>query len=343
MFGEVNSVGSGRSRRTSVFPGWSAPERRRLRLDGTETAREAGDPLSWQVDPHIRIAIGAALFSTGAAAIKLCSLTGWQIAGFRSGVAAVALLLLLPSARRRWNWRTILVGFSYAATLILYVLANKATTAASTIFLQSTAPLYVLVLGPWLLTEPLRRQDMWFIAVLAIGIGLFFVHAEPMATAPRPLYGNVLAGLAGLAWGLTIVGLRWIARSEPPGATSPAAAVVAGNLIVFLTCAPWAFPVTGDTSGDWLLILILGVFQIALAYAFVLGGMRRVSALEASLFLLIEPVFSPLWAWLLLRETPGYLAVVGGCLILGATVVRTCWAAKQSHRGGPCSKSQSRR
>ena len=125
-------------------------------------------------DPRIRIAIGAALLSTGGAAIKLCSLTGWQIAGFRSGVAAAVLLLLLPSARRRWNWRTMLVGVSYAVTLILYVLANKATTAASTIFLQSSAPMYVLVLGPWLLAETVRRQDVWFLAALAIGIGLFF-------------------------------------------------------------------------------------------------------------------------------------------------------------------------
>ena len=275
------------------------------------------------VDPRVRIAIGAALFSTGGAAIKLCSLTGWQVAGFRSGMAAAVLLLLLPSARRRWSWRTILVGISYAVTLILYVLANKATTAASTIFLQSAAPLYVLILGPLLLAESIRRQDVWFIAVLATGIGLFFVGADPVATAPRPLYGNILAGLAGLTWGFTILGLRWIAKAESVRSASPEAAVAAGNLIVFLTCAAWAFPVAGATGGDWLVIVFLGLFQIGLAYVFVLGGIRRVSALEASLFLLIEPVFTPLWAWLLLGETPGSFAVAGGCLILGATLVRT--------------------
>ena len=100
----------------------------------------------------------ALLFSTGGAAIKACSLTGWQVAGFRSGVAAVALWLLVPGARRQWNWRTLLAGIFYAATLILFVTANKLTTSANAIFLQSTAPLYLLLLGPLVLREPVRRE-----------------------------------------------------------------------------------------------------------------------------------------------------------------------------------------
>src|SRR6185436_18210309 len=98
----------------------------------------------------------AALFSTGGAAIKATSLTGWQVASFRSAVAAAALAAFLPGARRRWTWGTVAVGAAYAATMVLFVLSNKLTTAANTIFLQSTAPLYLLLLGPWLLHEPIR-------------------------------------------------------------------------------------------------------------------------------------------------------------------------------------------
>src|SRR3990172_9137079 len=99
---------------------------------------------------QLQLLAAAVLFSTGGAAIKACTLSSWQIASFRSVIAAVALFLLLPDARRRWTWRAVAVGAAYAATLMLFVLGNKLTTAANTIFLQSTAPLYILLLGPWL-------------------------------------------------------------------------------------------------------------------------------------------------------------------------------------------------
>ena len=83
------------------------------------------------------------LISTGGAAIKLTALSSWQVAGFRSGIAALVLWLLIPGARRGWTWRTALIGVAYAATLILFVLANKLTTSANAIFLQYTAPAYV--------------------------------------------------------------------------------------------------------------------------------------------------------------------------------------------------------
>src|SRR5580765_7755214 len=111
-----------------------------------------------------RLAIfGAAiLFSTGGAAIKATHLTGWQVASFRSMVAAGAVLLMLPASRRGFGKVSGLVAAFYAATMILFVLANKLTTAASTIFLQATAPIYLVLLGPWLLKEPIRRREVVF-------------------------------------------------------------------------------------------------------------------------------------------------------------------------------------
>src|SRR5436305_5450758 len=108
----------------------------------------------------------AALFSSGGALIKAVHLGGWQVACFRSSVAAVALLVLLREVRRRPNLKVLGVGLAYAATLILFVLANKLTTSASAIYLQSTAPLYVLLLSPWLLHEKIRGRDVAFMAVL---------------------------------------------------------------------------------------------------------------------------------------------------------------------------------
>ncbi len=109
----------------------------------------------------------ALLFSTGGAAIKGTDLTNWQVACLRSAVATLALVALLPEARR-WPSRAVLaktlaVGAGYAGTMVMFVAANKLTTAANAIFLQATAPLYLLALGPWLLKEPVRRRDLGFL------------------------------------------------------------------------------------------------------------------------------------------------------------------------------------
>jgi drug/metabolite transporter (DMT)-like permease len=268
--------------------------------------------------------LGAAfLFSTGGAAIKACSLSNWQVACFRSGIAAVALLLILPGSRRFWQPHTLLVGVAYASTMVLYVSANKLTTAANTIFLQSTAPMYVLMLGPWLLGERVRRQDLLFTLSLVVGLGLFFVGIElPRVTAPAPFEGNVLGAMAGLMWALTLVGLRWLGRRR--GGSRPAeAAVVAGNLIACLACLPMAFPIEPTRPLDWALVGYLGVFQIGLAYIFLTRGVRHVPALETSLLILLEPVLNATWAWLAHGEQPGSWSLAGCTIILASTLVYT--------------------
>ncbi|HUR93789.1 MAG TPA: EamA family transporter [Gemmatimonadales bacterium] len=280
---------------------------------------------------RLQLAAAAMLFSTGGAAIKAADFTGWQTASFRSGVATVALMLLAPAARRGWTGRAVLVGFAYAACLTLFVLANRLTTAANTIFLQSTAPLYLLVLGPWLLKEPIRRQDVGFMAAVGVGLGLFFVSAEaPLATAPDPVRGNILALVSGFFWALTVCGLRWLGAGAGEHG-SPVAAVISGNLTAFIVALPMALPVGSHGPVDWAVVIYLGVFQIALAYVLVAGALRHIAALEASLILLIEPVLNPVWAWLLQGERPGPWAMLGGATILGATTLKG-WLDARAHR-----------
>jgi drug/metabolite transporter (DMT)-like permease len=274
-----------------------------------------------------RLAIAALLFSTGGAAIKAAAFTGWQIACFRSGFAALVLWLLIPGARRGWTWRTVLVGVAYAATLVLFVLANRLTTSANTIFLQSTAPLYVLLLSPWLLRERVRLTDVGFMAVVGVGLLLFFVGTEPpLITAPDPVRGNLLASGSGVTWALTVCGLRWMGRD---GAEHGAiGAVVVGNVLAFAATLPRALPLAAHPASDWAVIVYLGVFQIGLAYALVTSALRRLPAFEASIILLIEPAFNPLWAWVVQREVPSPWALAGGALILGATTLRTVLDAR---------------
>jgi drug/metabolite transporter, DME family len=270
----------------------------------------------------------AFLFSTGGAAIKACSLGSWQIAAFRSGIAAVTLWILLPDARRAWTWRTILIGSSYAATLILFVLANKLTTSANTIFLQSTAPLYLLLLGPLVLREPIRRVDILVITAVATGALLLLFGAQRVAsTAPDPKLGNVLALLSGLTWAITLTGLRWVGKRDN-SAESPAVTVIAGNCIAVVACLPMALPITRVAGLDVAVLLYLGVFQIGLGYLALTCSIRHVPGLEASTLLLLEPVFNPIWTWLVHGEQPGVFAVIGGLLIIIATLAGTWWRTR---------------
>jgi drug/metabolite transporter (DMT)-like permease len=282
---------------------------------------------------RLLILAAALLFSTGGAAIKLTTLNGPQVACLRAGIAAAVLLLVLGEARRGWSWRIWLVGAAYAGTTIGFALSNKLTTAANAIFLQATAPLYVLLLGPLVLDEPLRRRQLWYMAALVIGMSLFFVGNQPFsATAPNPMRGNLIAAGAGLSWALTIVGLRWLGRESPAGgsaATAPAAAAVAcGNLVACVVVLPFALPMFGITATDWVVVAFLGIFQIALAYIFLVRGVRSVGALEVSLLVLLEPILSPLWAWFLHGERPTTWAILGGAIIITATALYT--TAEQS-------------
>lgn len=279
-----------------------------------------------------RLAIlgAAVLFSTGGAAIKATSLTGWQVASFRSAVAAAAVLVMLPAARRGWGVLPILIGCGYAATMICFVLANKLTTAANTIFLQSTAPIYLVLIGPLVLKEPIRRREFGFMAVLGAGLAMFFVgHESARATAPDPLKGNLLALASGVWWAVAVSGLRFMGKRGGHGGGA-AAAVVAGNLIAFLVCLPAALPVAGVTATDVGVIGFLGVFQIGLAYVLLTYGLAHVGALEASLLLLGEPVLNPLWAWVVHGERPSGWSLAGGAVIVAATLVKSVYDSMTS-------------
>ncbi len=273
---------------------------------------------------RLQLILAAVCFSTAGAAIKWCAFGAAQVAAFRALVAMLAIVLLIPASRHHWNARTALVGVAYAAAGLLFVFANKLTTAANSVFLQATNPLFVVALAPWLLHERVRAADLRFMAVLALGLGLLFIGGERrFATAPDPLLGNVLGSGSAVAWAFTVMGYRWLARQAVGDPGVIAAAAATGNLIVFLACLPWALPLVAGRPGDWLVVIYLGVFQLGLAYVFLSRAIGRIPALEASLFLLAEPVLSPLWAWLVHGETPGPLALVGGTVILGATAARS--------------------
>jgi drug/metabolite transporter, DME family len=271
-------------------------------------------------------AIGAALlFSTGGAAIKVAAFSGMQVSCLRAGIAAVALLLWWRG-RLTWSWPAVAIGAVYAATLTLFVNSTKLTTAAHAIYLQSTAPLYIIILSPLLIRERIRARDLIYLAVVGSGLALCFLgRVDATATAPDPATGNVLGVLCSVSWALTLVGLRWGQRSgEGVGTT----AVVAGNLIAFAIGVPFLFPLPSATVAEWTTLVYLGVFQIGVAYVLLTSAIAHLPALEVSLLLLLEPVLNPVWTWLVRGENPGVWVWTGGAIIIAATAAKTIYDSR---------------
>ena len=271
------------------------------------------------------LVVTALLFSTGGAAIKATVLTASQVVALRSGVAATVLYLLLPEARRRWNARTLVVALAYAATLGLFVHANKLTTSANAVFLQATAPLYLLLIGPLLLKEKLRRLDAWMGLLVAAGMVLFLIGRNaPQSTAPDPATGNLLALASGLTWALTLAGMRRLARSSG-GSALPV--VVLGNLIALLLSLPGALPMAMPAWRDVAVVAYLGCFQIGLSYWLLTRAIKRVPVFEAALILLLEPVSNPIWSWLIHGERMDAWALAGAAFVL-AGVAWQAWNSR---------------
>lgn len=285
---------------------------------------------------RLQIIAAAILFSTGGAAVKGTSFDGFSggltVAALRSAVAAAALALLVPVTRRNWTWRTILVGLGFAVTVVAFVAANKLTTSANTIFIQSIAPLWIAMASPVLLKERVPARDLVMMGVLVGALSLFFVGApDPVRTAPQPLAGNLLALVSSLGWASTIMGLRWLGKTQ--GTEAASAATLAGNLVAFCVCIPWVTGTIGHaTATDWVLVAYLGLIQIALAYMLLTRGVRHVGAVEISLLLLAEPALNPLWSLWFHGERIGLLTIVGGGVILAVT---TLMAVRSADRASP--------
>ena len=226
------------------------------------------------VPPALRVLLAGALFSTGGSLIKLQTLPSLQRAGSRALLAALVIFLLLPQARRLPTRRILLLAPAYFGATALFVVANTMTTAANAIFLQSTAPLWVVLLAPLLLGERPSRSDLAVLFGVAVGMALFFVApAAAAATAPNPRLGDWIAIASGVSFALLLIGMRWLVRG---GSGEECAAIAWSNLIA----CPLAFacmPLVGQTpiAGvplDWVVVGALGTLQMGLAYSLLAHG-----------------------------------------------------------------------
>lgn len=239
-------------------------------------------------------------------------------------MAAITVALFTHREGFGLNPITALAALLYAGLLLLFVLATKATTAANAIFLQYTAPVYVLILEPLLYKEQFRRRDLITVVACVAGMSLFFVGK----LRPQDVTGNLVALGSGICFAFYFLMLRHSRAREVNRASS----VIYGNLLVVLICATAGIGALSKlTLPDLISVTYLGVVQIGIAYTlFTLGMARGIRSLDAGIVAYIEPVLNPVWVFLFLGEQPAGWALLGGLIIVSAVVVHTTLKAKEN-------------
>jgi DME family drug/metabolite transporter len=292
------------------------------------------DNQSNQSDSHpayspLLLVLGAAIiWSTGGLFIKATTISGLELSFGRSLLAAITVAIFTRREGFRLNRVTLLASLLYAALLILFVLATKKTTAANAIFLQYTAPAYLLVLEPLIYKEKFRLRDLITVAVCIGGMSLFFVGK----LRPEDVSGNLLALASGLCFAFYFLLLRHSSARNVNRASS----VIYGNILVVLVAAPAGLAAMRHISGtDVASVAYLGVVQIGFAYLlFTLAMARGVRSLDAGIIGYIEPVLNPIWVFLFLGERPSTWAIVGGAIIISSVVAHMLMTAKARERPG---------
>jgi len=279
----------------------------------------------WKISSSpLLLVLGAAmLWSTGGLFIKATHLSAFELSFGRSFLAAITIAILTRGEGFGINRITAITSILYAALLILFVAATKLTTAANAIFLQYTAPVYVLILEPVFYKEKFRLRDLATVAACLAGMSLFFVGK----LRPEDVSGNLLALASGVCFALFFLLMRHSKARD----VNRASATIYGNLISVVICAP-AFVGAirrGITPVDFACIAYLGIVQLGLAYLLFTSAMARgVRSIDASIIGYVEPVLNPLWVFLVIGERPSGWALVGGAIIIASVLVHTIGQAR---------------
>lgn len=296
------------------------------------------------------VVVAVLLWSTGGLFIKLTTLDAFQVTFYRSLLACVTVLIATRKHGLRINFFGFVCSLIYAALLFLFVWATKHTTAANAIFLQYTAPIYILVLGPFVIGEKFHLRDLATVIFCVAGMSLFFVGKLEITD----YQGNIAALASGVLLGLYIMLLRHPKAgstrdtrgaggpgtaentlpaapplSEPPSPLprplNPVITVIYGNLILTVLTVPSgvaAFPILAPT--DIFAVSFLGIVQIGIAYIlFIKGVTAGTRPLDASIIGFIEPLLNPVWVFLFVGERPSSWALLGGTIIIATVVIHT--------------------
>ncbi len=266
----------------------------------------------------LQMALCAAMWSIAGIFIKLIPWNPFVIAGFRSLIASFVLLAYIKKTgmKLRLNRRTISIALVTGITFLLFVSANKLTTAANAIALQYTAPVFLLGISAVFLHQRFRFGDVLAVVLTLCGIALFFFDK----LEPGQLFGNLVAVAAGLT-----MSLMFLLTGNSDDETRMGGIYFA-HLLTAAVGVPLAFFYeTQITQAAVLSILALGIVQLGIPYVLYGLASRRCSPLTCSLISVVEPILNPVWVLIFDGEAPGIFALVGGAAVVLTVTVWCVW------------------
>jgi drug/metabolite transporter (DMT)-like permease len=266
------------------------------------------------------LVLTAILWSSSGLLVKIIS---WQPLSILSGRSilstAVFWIFLRCPVRFRWTRLQVVGAFGYVGAQLFFIMATKLTTAANAIFLQYTLPIYIVFFGYWFLDERPHRSD--WISLIVIFTGMFLFFGDDLNF--NGFSGNILAIVSGMSMAVLMLCMR----KQKDG--TPANTILLGNLIGVVIGLPFLLQENFSLPNIGI-ISYLGIFQIGLSFVLYSIAIKQVKALESSLILTLEPILNPLWVFLVIGETPGKLALVGGMFVIGAVTVRAVVSARET-------------
>lgn len=269
--------------------------------------------------------VAAALcWSLGGLLIKAVNWPPLAVAGGRGFIAALFLLATNRGLRFSFSRVQLLGALGYAACTITFCVATKLTTAANAILLQYTAPVWIALFGAWFLGERATRADWITITAVLGGMTLFFADSLELANA----LGNALAVISGVCFAGMTIALR---KQKD---TSASESIILGNLLAFAVGLPWIIGAPNLSAHGWISLALLGVVQLGVSYWLYARAIKHVTALEAVLIPVIEPILNPVWVLLATGEKPSPLALVGGAIVLTAVTLRAVASVRAGRTAG---------
>ena len=256
-------------------------------------------------------------WSFGGLCIKFIPWGAMSIVGLRAALAAIVFALWRRSVSVRITRSNLLSALCLSGTTILFVFANKLTTAAAAILLQFSAPIFIILMQLLFYKMKPKRAEIIAAGITIGGMLLFF--------ADRIETGNMLGNLLAIASGVTFAGV-FVCNKRPDADTQQS--LFLGFLINAVVGLPFVFFEATADPVAWGAAIFLGVVQVGLAYVFFSMGIKRTSALLACLITAAEPVLNPLWVALATGEMPGPFAVIGGVVIVVTVVAYNVWVEK---------------
>jgi len=261
--------------------------------------------------------VASLLWSTGGLFIKLVDLNPLAISGLRSGIAALVMVVYLRKPKFHLTRTNLLGAIFYSALVFCFVAANKLTTSANAIFLQFTAPIWVLIFSAIFYKERPKKNDLLTIACVLGGMVLFFTGDFGTGTTA----GNLIALLSGIL----MAGMVMLLRKSDGSAVE---VTLLGNILNFIIAIPFLPRHMPDTTSI-LCLLALGIFQLGISYILYGLAIKHVTSIEAIIIPVIEPLLNPVWVLIFAGEKMSVFSMVGGAVIITAVVVHEFIVEKQ--------------